>query len=232
MNKNRLSNIELLRIVCMVLIVAGHANYLVLGLPAKENILATPIFTFLRIFTYQLGVVAVDCFVFISGWFTIKTGLKRGWSLLFQTLEYGLGISILFILLKFPVPKQQFVKMLFIGEYYWFIIAYFQLLIAAPILYCFIVNASKKTYKGVLLSFFLFEFVYGWIGGTGNYEGGYSGIHFIGVYLLAQYIRRYVSFDYSAKRSLLLYIVPVFSSVGIIELGGGIYGRKMYLHYA
>ena len=204
----------------MVLIVAGHANYLVIGLPVKDDILTTPLFTFLRVFAYQLGVVAVDCFVFISGWFTIKNGLKKGGSLIIQSLEYGLGLSFLFILLKCPVPKEQLIRMLFIGEFYWFIIAYLQLLIVAPILNTFIEEVSQKTYKIVIISFFVFEFVYGWIGGVGNYEGGYSGIHFIGVYLLAQYIRRYVSIDLTVKKSLIIYLVPAVASVGIIELGG------------
>lgn len=103
--KIRCSNIELLRIICMILVVAGHANYLVFGVHSKTDILYDPIMTSFRIVVYQLCVIAVNCFVFISGWFKIKPNIKKGAMLLFQSLEYGLGIALLFYLLGYSVPQ-------------------------------------------------------------------------------------------------------------------------------
>ena len=221
MKQQRLSNIELLRIACMVFIMAGHANYLVYGSPSKIDILTSPYLTSFRIFAYQLGVVAVNCFVFISGWFAINSNFKKGGNLIIQSLEYGLGLSILFMLLKYPVPKEQLVRMFFIGEYYWFIIAYLQLYILAPVLNQFSENASPKLFKSVIASFLIFEFFYGWIGGVGNYADGYSGIHFVGLYLLARYIKKYIEFDkITLPKSLTLYVAPVIVSFAIIILGG------------
>ena len=210
----------------MVLIVAGHANYLVYEPPSKIDMLSSPSISLFRIILYQLGVVAVNCFVFISGWFKIKPDLKKGGYLILETLEYGFGISLLFLLLHYHVPKQQFIRMFFVGEYYWFIIAYLQLLLVAPILNYFVENTSKGMFRTVVVLFILFEFVYGWIGGVGNYASGYSGLHFIGVYLLAQYIRQFLSSDISYLKSFSLYLIPALLSVGLIWIGGGIFNEK------
>ncbi len=221
--KQRQSNIELLRIVCMILIVAGHANNLVYGIPMKTEMMAAPAIMSFRIIAYQLCVVAVNCFVFISGWFAIKTKFKKGTRLIIQTLEYGLGLSLLFLLLGFSVPKMQFIRIFLIGENYWFIIAYLQLFILAPALNFFAEKASQNMFKTVVVSCFVFEFIYGWIGGVGNYADGYSGIHFVGLYLLAQYIRNYVKFEkITHSRAWMLYLTPAAVSVALIGAGGGV----------
>ena len=68
-NKNRESNFELLRILCMVMVVIGHADYLSIGLPKYQDVIAAPILSISRIFIYQLCVVAVNVFVLISSEF-------------------------------------------------------------------------------------------------------------------------------------------------------------------
>ena len=198
----RQSNIELLRIVCMILILALHANYLVYGMPTKEYLVGNPSISLLRITAYQLCVVAVNCFVFISGWFTIKPSLKKAATLILQTIEYGLGLSLVFLLFGYPVSLAQFGRMLFVGEYYWFIIAYLQLFILSPILNYYVENTSEKQLRNTLFLWLAFEFIYGWIGGEGNYADGYSGIHFIGIYLIARYLRKYKLSHLSIAKSL------------------------------
>ena len=75
----------------------------------------------------------------------------------------------------------------------WFIKAYILLYILAPVLNAFIEKASQKDFRNVLIAFFTFEFIYGWIfsGSTQHIQSGYSTISFIGLYLLARYVRLY-----------------------------------------
>ena len=219
----RASNIELLRLFCMFLIVAGHVNYLIYGIPSKNELNATLSITSFRVISYQLCVVAVNCFVFISGWFSIKSNYNKGVSLILQTLEYGIGISLLFYLFGYSVPQLQFIRLFFIGEYYWFIIAYLQLFILAPVLNSFTESASQHVLKLVVLVFLAFEFIYGWVGGVGNFADGYSGIHFVGLYLLARYIRKYVDYKMITQtKAWIYYLAPVVISYIIIVAGGGI----------
>ena len=73
---NRFSNIELLRIVAMLLVVFVHANYFSLGWINIDDINNDPINSFVRIILEQICIVCVNVFVLISGWFGIKPSLK------------------------------------------------------------------------------------------------------------------------------------------------------------
>ena len=61
----------------------------------------------------------------------------------------------------------------------------------APVINSFIENASKKQVQIFLISFYLFQTVYAWISpnGAAFFQTGYSSISFIGLYMLARYIR-------------------------------------------
>ena len=69
MNKQRLSNIELLRIIAMFMILTVHADYWLLGIPTLEDICISKVSVFTRILIEQLCVVGVNVFVLITGWF-------------------------------------------------------------------------------------------------------------------------------------------------------------------
>ena len=59
----RQSNIELLRILAMLFVLIGHANGLVLGLPATEDFQNNPLSSFCRILFTSLAVGGVNIFV-------------------------------------------------------------------------------------------------------------------------------------------------------------------------
>lgn len=80
------SNIELLRIITMLLIVLLHCNYFALGGQSTFDIHSAKGFT--RVLCEQLTIVGVDVFVLISGWFGIHAKLKGAFSLLFQVVFF------------------------------------------------------------------------------------------------------------------------------------------------
>lgn len=71
--------------------------------------------------------------------------------------------------------------------------AYIGLYLLAPVLNAFVEKATEKELRWVLICFYIFQTLYGWIfGGTTNFFlNGYSTMSFIGLYLLARYVRLY-----------------------------------------
>jgi surface polysaccharide O-acyltransferase-like enzyme len=80
----RESNIELLRIIAMILVVLVHCNYFSLGPVAPEAIAAAPLDSFVKAFAEQLCIICVNVFILISGWFGIRPSLKGVASFLYR----------------------------------------------------------------------------------------------------------------------------------------------------
>jgi surface polysaccharide O-acyltransferase-like enzyme len=77
-------------------------------------------------------------------------------------------------------------------DFGWFIKAYIGLLILSPILNTFIENTTEKQLRWTIIYFYIFQTLYGWFpGGAQFFEYGYSTMSFIGLYLLARYLRLY-----------------------------------------
>jgi surface polysaccharide O-acyltransferase-like enzyme len=73
----------------------------------------------------------------------------------------------------------------------WFIKSYIGLYILSPILNCFCEKATEKQFVIFLTGFYIFQTLYGLLDAVTFINGGYSTFSFIGLYILAQYIKRY-----------------------------------------
>lgn len=80
----RQSNIELLRIISMLMVLLVHANFFSLGKPTVEEVIEQPIDASLRVLFECVCIPCVDIFVLISGWFGIKANKKGLCNFLFQ----------------------------------------------------------------------------------------------------------------------------------------------------
>lgn len=82
---------------------------------------------------------------------------------------------------------------LFLFRYgtYWFIKAYIMLYIFAPVLNAFVELSSRLQIKYFLISFYIAQTVYGFYINIGWFSSGYSPLSFMGLYLLARYMRLY-----------------------------------------
>ncbi len=89
--KVRESNIELLRNISMFLILVIHANFVSLPKIEYEELLSNTVPSVTRFFIESFGIVAVNVFVFISGWFCIKTRKKNVLSFIYLILFYWFG---------------------------------------------------------------------------------------------------------------------------------------------
>jgi surface polysaccharide O-acyltransferase-like enzyme len=209
--KDRSSNIELLRLVSMFLVLTLHGYGVALGLPSKADFQISPLSVTVRSVIESLSIVCVNVFVLISGWFGIKPGIKGFASFLFQCLFFSACISVFAPLFGIGEPFSwvDIGHVFFFGNYYyWFVKCYLCLYILSPVLNAFIQSADRKTFLIVLLGFFVIQTFYGWTGAMGDFDRGYSVVSFVGLYLLARFIKLYGRsvFRFNKWMDLFLYI--------------------------
>lgn len=188
---NRQSNIELLRIIAMFMILGLHVNFLALDKPYAEEILSTPMQSFMRILCENFCIVGVNVFVLISGWFGIHFKTKGICSFIFQCLFFSLIVFIAFAATgQVEINRINIMSaFLLYKNAYWFVWAYLFLYILAPVLNGFIDNANRGTVKRVIILFFAIQTITFIFTSTGFTKAGYSPLSFIGLYLLARYYR-------------------------------------------
>lgn len=192
--KMRESNIELLRLVAMFLILVVHADFFTLGIPDDNFIGSHPGESFMRFLIQAIALVCVDVFVLISGWYGIKFSIKGLCKFIYLCLFFSLGIYAVMVITGLTESsKSSLAGCFFVNEkYYWFVKAYILLYILAPALNFFVEKSGKEMHKTVLLCFYIFHTLYGWLtSGAAFLQYGYSTCSLIGLYLLSAYIRRY-----------------------------------------
>lgn len=176
----------------MMMILALHANQQSIGEPTVAAAIANPLQMFTRQFFQQLCEVGVNVFVLISGWFGIHPKKKSLCNLLFQVLFYSVGLFIVTYTFGQRLPILKTIQLFWFGAGYWFVPAYIVLFALAHVLNSFIEHANQQSVRNFLIVFFSLELLYGWaFDDFANYDGGYSAISFVGLYLLARYLRVY-----------------------------------------
>lgn len=203
----RLSNLELLRILSMMGVLIVHADFGALGTPTLRE--QQPLYLITRVVIEAFAVVAVNVFVLLSGWFGIKLKAKGLCNLLFQCAFFLFGIYGLCVTMGIEkLGVDGIKKCLMMSENVWFIKCYLGMYIFAPALNMFVKKGEKRTIETVLIAFFVFQTVYGFLSNGAEYIlRGYSAFSFMGLYLLARYIRIYAPSwsQWSAARSALAY---------------------------
>ena len=184
--KTRQSNFELLRLICMFMILAAHASGY---LNEADLVGGHGVF---RLLVNQFCLVGVDVFVLISGWFGIKASFRGAGKLLFQVLYVTVICLIVSLLAGLPVSfREDVLPSLLLGRSYWFVVSYMILFAISPVLNAFVEKATQETFRTVLLVWFGLEFFYGFLLDAGHFDYGFSTLSFIGLYLLARYVRLY-----------------------------------------
>lgn len=188
---NRLSNFETLRNIAMFMILIIHANFVSLSRPGYNDLMTNTTPTIFRYFIESIGIVSVNVFVLISGWFKIKASLNTIVKFLFMVVFIWGGIWAVLLLNNFTeFSVKGFLTCFSFTSWDWFIKSYIVLIIISPILNIYLEHSSLKTQKTVFLLFFLYEVTYGWVGGASRFFlAGYGPLSFIPLYLIAHYCR-------------------------------------------
>lgn len=219
--KVRQSNFELLRIVAMFMVMMLHVNFLALGKPSVEDTGSAPLATFTRILFEVMSVGSVDLFVLISGWFGIKANRKSLFTFIFQVVFVIYSVSIVCLLLNKDnsLGGGKIVEIITCRS--WFVQAYLGLYLLSPALNL-LVEKSKHLHKMMLIGWLSFEFVYDFASPDPRlFDGGYSTLHFVALYLLARYIKLY-----GVSNILRKYAGSLFVLVSLFVAGCYVHAHK------
>ena len=233
MKKTRDSNMELLRLVAMLLIMVVHANFRALPKPDALAIAANPSSAFLQFLTEGFSIVGVNVFVMLSGWYGIRPRLVRFSELIFQVLFFGILCLGVEYIVSGQMPKGAVFSLLILdaGDY-WFVKVYLALYLFAPVLNIFVEHATRRQFEQLLLAVFAFMFLFGWLFKATTWLGeGYSLPWFMSLYLLARYMRVHRPWftQFSRGVDLTIYLgVVAFLTVAVFilrhyNLGGILY---------
>ena len=195
----RQSNIELIRIVAMLFIIAYHLLSFVV-LPNYENDNAMLKSAELL---FHTGVVL---FVLISGYFSIKLSVKSVLKLIFPIFIYYVpamifygdtGLGGVFLLSKSP---------------YWFVKIYLFLLLLSPFVNRLWDRTSRKQHAYILCTLAFFSVYMGTIYGETSLVDGKNIVHFVLLYYIGKTICNYRQqiINVGTIRPLLIYVCIVF----------------------
>ena len=191
--KTRDSNMELLRLVAMLLVMLVHASYRALPQPTPEGIANDPVSMLQQIAVISFSVVGVNVFVMLSGWYGIRLRWSRLLELLFQIVFFVLLCLGIYYALTGTMPPSPYLSVLMLHEGdYWFVKTYLALYLLSPVLNAFVQTATQRQMAITLLSLFAFQWIYGWVfEATTWLRAGYSLPSFVCLYLLARYMNVY-----------------------------------------
>ena len=197
MSKVRESNLELLRIVAMLLIVMHHLiahgmrNVGYLAYPMDEICLDKQIpLILLNAFT----VVAVNCYVLISGYFGINPTWKKLWNLFTICALYSVGHYLVYALLNDTFSIKAFVYSFFPFSHnqgLWFVTCYIGLFLISPLLNAAVsyLNEKKESeWLKVMGGLAIITFYFGYLWRTELNHNGYNLLNFIFLYMIGRYL--------------------------------------------
>lgn len=197
MPKVRESNLELLRIVAMFFIVLHHLiahgmrNVGYLAYPLEEICLDKQIpLILLNAFT----VVAVNCYVLISGYFGINPTWKKLWNLFAICAFYSVGHYLVYALLNNTFNIKTFVYSFLPFSHnqgLWFVTCYIGLFLISPLLNASVsyLNEKKESeWLKVLGGLAIITFYFGYLWRTELNHYGFNLVNFIFLYMIGRYL--------------------------------------------
>lgn len=241
--KERGANLELLRIISMVLIVMSHSDDW-MGLAEKYKYTVC-INKSITDWLNMGGQIGVGCFLLISGYFMVdqQFNLKRIFRLLGEVWFYTLSFFAVYVIAKvvmgeftlvsgFKQAVFGFFPVLF--SHYWFVTAYVILMFLAPFFNKLIDTMDKHTYQMLLAAIIVIFCVID--GGIPKALRGMSNGRLIPVfimYFIAGYIKKYVSADKNNAGkhlgiAILGYLV-LYATFVVIELVGAALDSKIIM---
>ena len=167
--------------------------------------------------------MAVDCFVIISGYFGIKLRAKKIVSLMLPVYFYSIVLGGAFCVMGlgrfslsnlFPVLRNS----------YWFLTSYLMLCLFSPFLNNYVSNSSKQLLlKMLCVLYFLFSIIPSFSFFSLTHDDGFGIINFIVMYLTGRFlakIKERLSYSWIKLLLIHLLIVTIIFSENII---GGIF---------
>jgi len=242
MPAKRHANFELLRIAAMLMIITLH--YLVKGNVAVSYAESRSAVNYAAWLVEAFCIVAVDCYVLLSGYFLVESEWKPGrvLSLLCQILFYSLLIPVAMLCIGMlswgELGLYDWLGFLFpIGtEHYWFATAYLFLYLFAPVLAAGIKKLEKKTLQKIIVLLLLFFSVgksvlpFSFVTDRYGYDYGW----FLCLFLIAAYLRLYGCRWLEEKAHGIWLYVGTCLCIFVVSAAAGLLGEKIeaFAYYA
>lgn len=220
----RQSNIELLRLLCMFLIIWGHFIYY--GILHGSEIYAnqTGFGMMLPRIIRGFSWCAVDAFILISGYFSIRPKAKSFINLYLVCAFYA---GIFYIIHLYHIGSHLNRWVLFntlmpfglweINTKWWFIPNYLMLYILSPLLNRVTDNLPRERFRIVLFLASIPILYFGWYRNMSWNEYGFNFINFCYLYLIGRYISQCHITKGNVTR-ITLWLIGWLVSGGIIGL--------------
>lgn len=223
--RHRASNLELLRIVAMIMIIALHQNGTANALSTLES---HTINFYIAHIVEAMCICSVNCFVLLSGYFMIEKNeapIKKCVHLLIDVAFWGLigcGCAFVFFGESAGIKNIVIAVVPYIKGQRWFVRDYIILMLLAPFINRCLVSLSKRNYQillGVLL--LVFSIWPSFFPNPPIDDYGFSCIHFIQIYAIAGYLKRLKAKPLKPVVYLCGYLVSVAFVFGSALLGVG-----------
>ncbi|MDE6542907.1 MAG: acyltransferase [Muribaculaceae bacterium] len=208
----RESSFELLRLVLMFLIIIHHSIVHGMGLtglvwdktlPMHFSEWEKPVATIVNC----MCICAVNCFVLISGYFSIKFNIKKLISLLITVVIYTFCLCTVYNLAIGNIKGAISRMMIFSHPTYWFVNTYIYLTVFAPLINLMFEKMSKRFQIFFIVSLLFISCYLGFIWLNPLNPNGYNLIQFILMYSIGRFIC-YYPLRISKIASFILYLVP------------------------
>lgn len=252
--QNRNAQIDLLRVLAMLMIVSGHFVYhgvhhisvpdatsvqYVSSLAGRLN------FIFLQFLGYSCN-IATNIFFLITGYFlvrprTLSYAVDKSYKQWKTIVFYSLSIYVVLCASGFSVfSLRHAIEQLtpIYSRNYWFMSTYIVLLLLSPFVSKSLDALSKKAYQGLLFVLLLINFAEGKFGYGSIFSGGMSLVFALSLFSLGGYIRKYplrerryfplVCLSVYVGISLLLTFYSYFGQVlGLVDVGQPLHLKSM-----
>ena len=180
----RNSSIELLRIICIWMIILYHLSMHSYGEVLGHNLLWDIVTN-----VFHIGVV---CFILISGWYGIKATIRGGVKLIIICLFYSIIIRCFDVfVLDSPFTMKDALATFtpLLHEDWWFMTSYFILYILSPFANQLWDSITDKQRKLLLFSLGGIMLYFGWLGHVSTIHDGRDIVTFLFIYYLGKLLR-------------------------------------------
>lgn len=205
----RQSNMELLRIVSMLMVLAVHLDGASLGLPDLDGCLRDATARdWWRLCVEALAITGVNCFTMISGYFGIRLTFRGAVRFLAQCVFYSVVIYSLLAPVAGSFTWRGWMESFMVLTHtdLWYVPAYFLLMLVSPVLNAGLDALDRRRFSMLLFAFAAFTVWAGWWWGCAFNPTGYTAWQLVLVYSVARYARR---FDVLPRRrpAMLLFVL-------------------------
>ncbi|GEM_PF-3403199 len=221
----RKTNLDFLRCVSMLFIIVIHLSFNGVGWSAvtekyRENMLLYNVGTFFEI----VGVIGVNLFFLLSGYFQIHFKWRRFWDIILTLYIYWFIIQFIGLAVGYNTFDKKFILLLLLPlKEYWFLLVYIVLMLLSPLLNSIVEHMDKAKAKwGFIVGFAVFCILC--VLNDSDYIGvnrGYSLVFACYLYLIGACISKGLLFSKVKKSSVCFIIwgICALTTIGLMICG-------------